>query len=402
MGQEVVLAPIGLIHVVTVPLSLRFLRGQVGFMRDHGFAVSCVSAPGPEQAEFVASEAVPTYSVAMTRAISPLHDLGALCRLVRLLRQIRPSIVHAHTPKGGLLGMLAAWLAGTPVRVYHMRGLPLASARGWRRRLLRLTERVSCRLADRVICVSHKLRRYAISEGLCPADKIVTLLGGSGNGVDSTGEFDPDGPARGEGAALRWRLGIGPDAAVVGFIGRLVLDKGIVELAAAWQELRARFPDAHLVLAGPEEARDAVPPALLDRLRQDQRVHLLGRIAWPRQVHAAADVLVLPSHREGFPNVPLEAAAMGKPIVCSRIDGCDEAVVDGETGTLVPVGDASALAAAIAAYLESPELRARHGWAGRERVGRLFRREAIWEALLQEYQELLARKQPAAVRVASA
>jgi glycosyltransferase involved in cell wall biosynthesis len=377
------------VHVVTVPLSLRFLHGQVRFMADHGFLVSCVSAPGPEQAEFLARESVPVYTVPMTRVISPFRDLRSLWQLARLLRRLRPTIVHAHTPKGGLLGMLAAGFARTPVRVYHMRGLPIMSARGARRALLSLAERLSCRLADRVICVSHGLRRLAIAEGLCPEEKIVTLLGGSGNGVDSAGEFNPAGAAEQEGTELRRSLGIAPRDQVIGFIGRLVRDKGIIELAEAWSALRDRFSEAHLLLAGPEENRDAVPPRTIASLRQDPRVHLLGRISSPRRVYAASDLIVLPSHREGFPNVALEAAAMRRAVVATRIEGCDEAVVDGLTGALVPVGDARALAAAMETYLRDRGLRDRHGSAGQERVRQEFRREAIWEALLGEYWALL-------------
>ena len=180
-----------LVHVTTVPDSLLFLVGQVGFMEDRGYTVSVVTSPGGKLDAFAAREGVAAYGVEMARKVTPLRDLVTVLRLVRIFRSIRPEIVHAHTPKGGLLGMISATLAGVPVRVYHMRGLPLMTASGPRRTLLRATEKVSCQLAGRVICVSHSLREVALAEGLCAPDKIEVALAGSGNGVDSGGKFNP-------------------------------------------------------------------------------------------------------------------------------------------------------------------------------------------------------------------
>ncbi|HYW06546.1 MAG TPA: glycosyltransferase family 4 protein, partial [Longimicrobium sp.] len=300
---------------------------------------------------------------------------------------IRPHIVHSHTPKGGLLGMMAAWMNRVPVRIYHIRGLPLMTATGRRRTLLRWTERVACSLAHQVLCVSHSVRDVAVAEGLCPPDKIRVLLGGSGNGVDATGRFDPARNAAAR-AELRVKHSIPADAEVLGFVGRVVRDKGIVELAVAWAVLRDEFPSMHLLLVGPLEPQDPVPPATLEALRADPRVHFVGP-ADSAPYYAAMDLLVFPTYREGFPNVPLEAAAMGLAVVATRIPGCVDAVADGETGTLVPAADGVALAGAVRAYLRDPALRMAHGRAGRERALRDFGQEAIWTALHAEYLRLL-------------
>ena len=164
-----------LVHVMTVPTSLAFLRGQLGYMKAHGFDVAVVSSPGEPLEEFGAEQGVETVAVDMPRKITPLRDLRALVRLGRALRAIRPTIVHAHTPKGGLLGMLGALIARTPVRVYHMRGLPMVTASGHRRHLLRWSERVACLVAHEVLCVSHSLREIAIEERICPPHKIKVL-----------------------------------------------------------------------------------------------------------------------------------------------------------------------------------------------------------------------------------
>lgn len=379
-----------IVHVMTAPVSLSFLAGQVAYMREAGFTVYAITSSGPELADFGAREGVTVLAVEMPRRITPLQDLVALWRLWRALRRIRPGIVHAHTPKGGLLGMIAAWLARVPVRVYHLRGLPFVTATGLRRRLLRATERISCGLAHRILAVSGSMRTIAIEEGFCGGEKIKVLLGGSGNGVDATGRFVPQPQA--VRLERRSRLGIPADALVIGFVGRLVRDKGVIELAGAWSHLREIFPGLHLVLSGSIDREDAAPADLLARLRADPRVHLTGHSRDMPGLYAAMDVVALPTYREGFPNVALEAAAMGLPIVVTRVPGCVDAVVDGVTGTFVPPREPRALEVALRRYLDEPALRRRHGEAGRRRVLAEFRREAIWEALASEYRGLLGRR----------
>lgn len=381
-----------LVHVTTVPESLIFLNGQVRFMRERGFHVEAVSSPGAALEAFGAAEGVPVHEVEMPRRITPLRDLWALFRLSLLLRRIRPGVVHSHTPKGGLLGMIAAFLARVPVRVYHMRGLPLQTAAGFRRRVLRTSEVVSCHLAHRVIAVSHSLRAAALAEGLCSPEKVTVLLGGSGNGVDSEGRFNPNLLEPGAGRAMRRRLGIPEGAQVIGFVGRIVRDKGVRELVAAWRELRESYSDLHLVMVGDTEPRDPIPESVAEELRTDPRAHITGVVPDVTALYAAMDLLVLPSYREGFPNVVLEAAAMGLPVVASAVAGCVDGVQEGVTGALVPPRDTASLAAAIRCYLDHPELRLSHGAAGRARTLRDFRREDLWEALHLEYKRLLSER----------
>ena len=374
-----------IVHILTVPDSLAFLRGQPAYMRERGHRLTVITSPGPALDVFGEREAVEVHGVAMPRRISPAQDAKTVLRLVRLVQRLAPDIVHAHTPKGGLLGTVAASIARVPFRLYHMRGLPFVTAHGLQRALLMTTERTSCALATRVIAVSASLREVAVEARLCRRDKITVLGGGSGNGVDS-GRFDPARIGSAAGRSLRARLGIPEDALVVGFIGRLVRDKGVVELAAAFRELKARFANVHLLVAGPFEERDPVPPETRAALESDSSVHLLGFVEDTAPLYAAMDVLALPTYREGFPNVPLEAAAMQVPVVATRIPGCVDAVADGDTGILVPPRDASALAMALAEYLGNPRLREAHGRAGRTRVLESFRRERIWDALARIYE----------------
>lgn len=373
-----------IIHVLTVQQSIPFIDPLVKSLRERGFETCVITSPGPILDAFGRRSGSRIAPVSMAREISPLADLAAIFRLTRLFRHRQPLLVHSHTPKAGLLGMLAARLAGVPVCVYHMRGLLTVTATGVRRHLFRLAEKTSCRLADVVICQSASLRQHAINDGLVRSNKARVLLQGS-NGVDATERFDPAGV---DGAAVRRQLKIPEDAYCVGFVGRMVRDKGIIELTDAWRSLRRSNPVLHLLLVGPLEARNRIPDIVFSALEEDSRVHLVGEIADITPYYAALDLVVLPSHREGFPNVPLEAAAMALPVVTTNAVGCADAALDDKTGTVIDVGDAEALAQAIAAYAADPEMGRRHGRAGRQRVLRDFRPERIRAAMIELYKEL--------------
>jgi glycosyltransferase involved in cell wall biosynthesis len=375
--------PLRIVHVTTVPQTLLFLSGQPAFLRAHGFEVHAVASPGESLGSF-AAEGVLCHPVAMERRISPTRDLLALGRVLRVLLRLRPAVVDAHTPKAGLLAMIGARLTGVPVRIYHVHGLRYLTARGPTRALLVATEWLAARLASQVLCVSHSVGEVAVRDRVVPRHKLKVLLGGSINGVDAGGRFRPprDEAAR---RAARAALGLPPDARVLGFVGRLVREKGIVELYEAWRVLRDELPDLRLVLVGPREPQDPIPADVAAALDADPRVLCAGEVADTPRWFAAMDVVALPSWREGFPVVPLEAAAMALPVVTTRVPGCVDAVVEGRTGSLVPPRDPAALAAALRAYLVDPALRARHGAAGRARVLEEFEQRRFWAALHSEY-----------------
>lgn len=367
------------VHVTTVPTSLIFIAGQIDWMRERGVDVHVISSPGAELDAFGAAHSVPVYGVEMPRAITPLEDLKAVRALARVIRGIRPDIVHAHTPKGGLLGMMAATAACVPYKIYHMRGLLTLTAKGARRRLLAAAESTSTELADLVICQSHSLRAEALKQGLVTTERSTVLVQGS-NGVN-TQRFAPNANL---GQMARSELGIPQDARVVGFVGRLVGDKGVRELATAWREI-GEDPRNHLLIVGDYEPRDPVPESTREFLSHAPNVHIVGWQTDTPRFYAAMDLLVLPTYREGFPNVPLEAAAMGLPVVATEVVGCVDAVADGVTGTLVPARNVPRLREAIERYLESPELAQRHGESGRMRMVTEFDPEVIYEALYHVY-----------------
>jgi glycosyltransferase involved in cell wall biosynthesis len=378
-----------LVYVITVPQSLAFFSGHIRHMKEQGFEVHVVSSQGDFLEEIGKQQNIPVHAIDMARHMSPMLDLQALAKLYRLFATLKPTFVHASFPKGGLLGVMAARLARVPVVVYGMRGLRFETGQGLRRGILYSAEALTCRLAHRVICNSFSNRNRAISLGLCQGDKIRVLAQGSSNGVDAAGHFNPRNLPPTTRPQVREDYQIPRDALVVGYVGRIVRDKGIAELEGAWQVLKDRFTDLFLVLVGPVESHDPVPPQVLDSFQKDPRVRLAGSVRDTAPFYAAMDLLVLPSYREGLPNTPLEAAAMELPVVATRVDGCVDAVLDGVTGILIPPHDSLALADAISRLLQDPEQRRQMGLAGREWVCRDFRPELIWQALYENYLDLL-------------
>ena len=379
---------IDVLHAVTSSLGLLLLRGQLRYLRTAGFHPAIVCGPGPQSEEMRATESISVYTLKMEREISPLEDLVALLRASQLVRRLRPMVSNSGTPKAGLLVGLAAWFNRVPCRIYTLRGLRVETTTGPKRWLLWLTELVACACAHRVICVSPSLRQRAVELGVVPLRKAIVLASGSSNGVDPS-RFSPTPERLANAATVRRQLGIDPHRAVIGFVGRLTSDKGVPELVAAFRLLRRRFPSAALLLVGSYEQGDPVPPDTRAAIESDSsviRVNFTSEIA---TYYFVMDMLVLPTHREGFPNVVLEAQAASRPVVTTSATGALDSVCNGVTGLLVPVGDAVALADALMKLLSDQELAQRMGRAGRERVIREFRHETIWEALAGLYRELL-------------
>jgi glycosyltransferase involved in cell wall biosynthesis len=378
--------PPKLLHVSNGDFILRsYFAGALAFVRARDFEVVLAAPGSPDLERLCRAEGARARPIAMARALRPWHDLKALFRLLRIMAEERPNIVHCHGPKAALLGILAAFILRVPHRIHHLRALPLETERGPMRWLLYASELLVSRLSTETIAISESLRRsYNRQLGLRRVP--ITVHGaGSGNGVDARGRFDPERLSAERLHAFRRRIGLPADARALCFVGRLARDKGLVELHDAWQGLRRRYPDLWLILAGDPDERDPVPMALLDAWRCDARTCMPGFVDACQLVFAAACINVLPSHREGFGSVLVEAAAMAIPSVATRATGCVDAVVDGVTGTLVPPRSAPALLDAIARYLDDPELRARHGAAARRRALAEFVPERIWTGIFACY-----------------
>jgi glycosyltransferase involved in cell wall biosynthesis len=371
-----------IVYGFSASLSAGFYTGQFDFMRRAGYDVAVISSPGPEAERLAANEGATFSPVGIAREISPRRDLRSLVQIYRLLRKLRPGITNFGTPKAGLLGGLAAFAARVPGRVYTLHGLRLETASGMRRLLLWCAEWISCHTAHVTLCVSESLRKRAVELGVVRADTTRVLGSGTCNGVDASRfskEPDPN---------LRAELGIPPSAPVVGFVGRLVRDKGIPELVGAFLQLSVKRPDLRLLLVGDFEEGDPVSGEIRTLIAADSKIVCAGFVADVAPYYKLMQVLALPTHREGFGAVSLEAQASCIPVVTTNATGVIDSVVEGVTGSLVPVGDIQALTREIERLLDDDALRARMGTAGRERAVRDFAPEVIWELLAECYTEV--------------
>jgi glycosyltransferase involved in cell wall biosynthesis len=344
---------------ITNPQTCLVLGGRLRTLREAGFRVTLVSSPGELLTKTAAQEGVESAAIPMRREIAPFADFVSLVRLWWLLYRLKPEMTEFSTPKAGLLGAIAGMLCGVPVRIYFLRGLKLETCTGVKRRILLVAERLAAACSHVVLCNSDSLRNQALALGVASETRLRLLGSGSSNGVDVE-RFHP-GPC-----SLRERLGLPPDVPVVGFVGRLTRDKGLPELIEAFDAILAAEPDAHLLLVGWfDAAEDALGDDLRSRIKTHPRIHLTGFVADTAPYYRVMDVMVLPTWREGFPNVVLEAAATGIPVVTTFATGSRDAVVPEVTGLLIPPGYPMAISEAVIQLLRNPERRRRMGVAAR-------------------------------------
>ena len=368
---------------ITHPQTCLTLTGRLRALREAGFRVTLVSSPGELLDRTAAREGVEAIALPMQRGIAPVADIVSLARLWWLLLRLRPDMTEFSTPKAGLLGTLAAMFCGVPRRIYMLRGLKLETCTGFKRLILLAAERMASFCAQIVLCNSDSLRAEALALGVAPAAKLLLLGEGSSNGVDVE-RFSP-GPSE-----VRDRLGLPRGVPVLGFVGRLTRDKGLPELIEAFDTILKAEPEAHLLLVGWFDAsEDALSAGLRTRIESHPHIHCTGFVADTAPYYRAMDVMVLPSWREGFPNVVLEAAATGIPVVTTISTGSRDSVVPEVTGLLIPPGYPEAISEAVLKLLRNPERRRRMGQAARAWVLENFANECVLGLITALYKSML-------------
>jgi glycosyltransferase involved in cell wall biosynthesis len=379
-----------LIRVTTVPMALRYLLpGQMKYMQQQGLEVLMISADGPELPDVLANEGCPHRIVPLTRQITPLKDLACLWQMIKIFRQERPDIVHTHTPKAGLIGMLAAKLAGVRIRIHTVAGMPLMVEKGAKYHLLKFIERLTYWAATQVWPNSHSMKGFIVQQKLAPTKKLRIIGKGSSNGI-SLNRFSPAAIDPAVLEQTRQKIDWQPHKRYMLCVGRLVKDKGIAELVEAFVQLHQEAPDWQLVLVGQYEPElDPLPEATLQQIQGHPAIKAVG---WSTEVPAfmqLAHLFVFPSHREGFPNVLLQAGAMQLPIICSSIPGNVDIVRDGETGRWFAVDNASALLAQMRQALQQPEQMRQMATTLYQEVQQYYQQQNVWAAIRAEYVSLL-------------
>jgi glycosyltransferase involved in cell wall biosynthesis len=378
-----------LLRITTVPISLKLLlRGQLQYFQNAGYEVLAVSGEGKE-IEAIRKEGIPHQRIPMTRKITPLQDLISLLKIMRVIKRFKPDIVHTHTPKAGLLGMIAAFFCRVPVRLHTVAGLPVMEATGLRRKLLVLTEKITYVCATRVYPNSFALKEY-IEKHLRTSATVSVIGKGSSNGIN-TAEFKRSPELEKEAREIRTRYGVAENDFVFSFVGRIVVDKGIHELIHAFRQLlRDESRKAFLILVGDFE-KDLDPLSDEDQkfIESQDRIILPGFQSDVRPWVMASDCFVFPSYREGFPNVVMQAACLEVPAIVSDINGCNEIIEHDVTGIVVKVKDSQHLFEAMKRMMANPPVGKTFAKKAHDFVVANFDQHYVWSELRAQYEEQL-------------
>lgn len=375
-----------LIRTSTVPTSLNtFCNGLLReLVQEEGYEVVAVSSPGDELIELGEREGVRTISVPMERHISPVKDLKSLWGLVKVFRKEKPTMVHSMTPKAGLLSMIAGWLTGVPVRIHTFTGLVFPTATGIKKQILMFTDRITCACATHIIPEGEGVKSDLINHKI--TKKPLKVLGyGNVKGIDLD-HFNPNLPdVQLEASKLR-KEGVFTFI----FIGRLVGDKGINELIKAFKRLNDEFPATRLILVGrKEQDLDPLKPETLVEIDRNQSIEAVGSQKDVRPWLLASDALVFPSYREGFPNVVIEAGAMGLPSIVTDINGSREIIIEGKNGVIIPSKNSDAIYRAMKQFVGNPAIVSTMSEEARPLIASRYEQSFVRNCLKEYYREIL-------------
>ena len=367
----------------TIPETLIFFKGQPQLWSET-FDVCAVSSGSSELKDFAACEGIRYEQIPMNREISLFSDVVSLLRWIWLLLREKPYIVHGNTPKASLLSMVAAWLTRRPVRIYMCHGLRYQGTQGKLRKLLMTMEKIACFCATHVISVSKGVADIMMADGLCKKEKIMVIGHGSAGGVDME-KYNSENVN----SDVKKELGIPKEAFVFIFVGRIVGDKGINELVGAFNRINERNQNTHLLLVGSKETElDPICDMTASIIENNPSIHAVGMQRDVRPYLKAANALVLPSYREGFGMVLIEAGAMGLPCITTNITGCNEIIIPGENGAIVEPRDEEGLYREMKKWLDNPSYVSEMTRKARKLVEDRYECHKVWQLYYNEYKRL--------------
>ena len=382
---------IKIIRISTVPISLKLLlQGQLKYL-SHYFEIIAVSAGGKELDDVRKNEEVKTISVPINRRISIINDVISLAKICKILRIERPQIIHSITPKAGLLSMIAGYLTNVPIRMHTFTGLIFPTKKGFFRWLLIFMDRILCLCATNVYPEGEGVRKDLLKYRIT-GKPLKVLANGNVNGINDD-YFDPSYYNCEKKMEIRKKLRINRDDFIFLFVGRLVSDKGINELIISFMEITKSYENVKLLLIGPYEHEiDPLHNETLKLIESNNDIISLGYQSDVRPYFAISNVFVFPSYREGFPNVVIQAGAMGLPCIVTDINGCNEIIVNNENGIIIPPRNSDALREKMKFLIENVCFRNTLGKNARQMIISRYQQQIVWEALLKEYKNLLANK----------
>ena len=377
-----------LIRITTVPLSLdKLLCGQLNYMNSF-YEVVAVSSEKEYLEKVGIKERIRTFPIEMSRKITPIKDLIAFVQLFLFLRKEKPLIVHSHTPKAGILAMVASKCAGVPIRLHTVAGLPLMEAKGLKRMFLENVEKLTYSCSTMVYPNSKGLHDFIAMNNFTTPKKLQIIGNGSSNGIN-TMHFSPEQVTQLQKDSLKNKLGIQPEDFVFIFVGRLVRDKGINEVVLAFKKLAKENPNLKLLLVGmKEEDLDPLDLSTQQEIEINKNILFEGYQDDVRPYFGISNALVFPSYREGFPNVVLEAGAMGLPSIVTNINGCNEIIIDGENGIIIPVKNSDAIEKAFLKLINDTAFFTHLQSNARIMITTRFEQEKKWAAILEEYKKV--------------
>ena len=375
-----------LLHVVNIYFVVPyFLGNQLSYFAKKGVKVHVACSPSDELNGYAQQQGFQYLEIPILRKISLLQDLKAIKGIYRYIKKNRIDTVTGHTPKGGLIAMVAAFLAGVKTRIYFRHGLVYETAKGPKRFLLISMERLASFLATRIVCVSPSVYQRSLQDRLSPAKKQLILANGTCNGIDvrrfSKANIDQE-----EIKLLQEKYQISEKHFVLGFVGRLVRDKGIIELVDAFKRIHLEYPFTRLLLVGMLEERDALPLDTVQEIKSNPNIIFTGYVdnRSIEKYYALMNLYVLPSYREGFPTSVLEASAMELPVLTTRVTGCIDAILPERTGLFVEHA-AIDLYEKVKYLLDYSEVGTEMGKQGRQMVVERFEEKLVWKELEKLY-----------------
>jgi glycosyltransferase involved in cell wall biosynthesis len=377
-----------LVRITTVPLSLdKILDGQLAFMNNH-YEVIAVSSEKEYLIRCAKNEGVRFKHIEMTRKITPIKDFISLIKLISFLKKERPLIIHSHTPKAGILAMLASKITNIPIRLHTVAGLPLMEEKGSKKKLLELIEKLTYSFSTFVFTNSNGLYKYIIDNNYVSKSKLKVIGNGSSNGVD-VNYFSPTSVSEKEKEKLKLSLGILENDFTFVFVGRIVADKGINELINAFDTISFQNNAIKLLLVGEQESHlDPLNENTLKLISTNKNIIKTGFQKDIRPFLAVSDALVFPSYREGFPNVIMQAGAMELPVIATNINGCNEIIVNEKNGVLIELKNNGAIVKAMVRLIEDEAFYKNLKSNARSMIVSRFERKVICEKILYEYKEM--------------